>query len=458
MSMFPAGAGSLGLPVVRHRGMLLLCMGLSASPGCSSEDTKSSSGGELPVASTDDSASPTTGPTDDDLDGDGHPASTDCNDADASVNPDAVEVCNEIDDNCDGAIDEGVKETFYRDDDGDSYGNPDAPVQACTAPDGAVSDPTDCDDEDDAVHPGAIDICNRIDDDCDGTVDEDGNETIYADADGDGWGDDGIRSTGCPYDGWALESGDCDDTDPTANPGVGVDFCDGVNNDCDDEIDEDSKAGWSMMSVNTADGNVYEIDTTNASLSSLTSVSTDIRINSMDVSENGQAYVHISSEKQIGLFDACTGTATPLGDHGAGGLGGISFGPGGRLFGLGGGEDTLWEFDLSTGVATAIGPLGIDVGSSGMAWDCSTQTMYGADTNQKIVFEVDLTTGEARNIQTTGVPFSSVGLEFDRETGLLYASSGTALYTVDPTNGDTTELGSFGVTNMDDLAWHPTCP
>ena len=136
-----------------------------------------------------------------------------------------------------------------------------------------------------------------------------------------GGGDDGSSGTDEDGDGVTVEDGDCDDTDPTANPGVTVDFCDGVNNDCDDEIDEDSKAGWSMMSVNTADGNVYEIDTTDASLNSLTSVSTDIRINSMDVSENGQAYVHISSEKQIGLFDACTGTATPLGDHGAGGLG-----------------------------------------------------------------------------------------------------------------------------------------
>ena len=131
MSMFHVEATSLVSPVVRHRGMLLLCAGLAVSSGCSSEDTKGSSGGELPVASSDDSASPTTGPTDEDLDGDGHPASTDCNDADASVHPEAVEVCNEIDDNCDGAVDEGVEETFYRDEDGDSYGNPDAPVQAC---------------------------------------------------------------------------------------------------------------------------------------------------------------------------------------------------------------------------------------------------------------------------------------------------------------------------------------
>ena len=267
-----------------------------------------------------------------------------------------------------------------------------------------------------------------------------------------------MTASGCPEAGWTETPGDCDDGDGSAHPGVSTDLCDGVDSDCDGEIDEDSKAGWSLVSVNTADGNIYDIDPTTAGTSVISGVSTDIRINSMDVNENGTSIVHISSEKELATFDSCTGSYSIIGAHGAGAIGGISFGPSGRLFGIGGTSDTLWEFDLATGVATAIGPLGIDIGSSGLAWDCSTQTMYGADTIEDRVFEVDLTTGAAIHVQDTAVPFSSVGLEFDRPSGLLMASSGTALYSVDPTDGSTTYVGELGATNMDDLAWHTTCP
>jgi len=431
-----------------------LLLGL-AGTGCESDSTKTASGEGPSLGTPSDSAEPDPDPVD--ADGDGHVSTEDCDDSDRSIHPGATELCNEVDDNCDGEIDEGVQVLFYQDNDGDSYGNADQPVWACEAGDGIVSDDTDCDDASATVHPTALDACNGIDDDCDDEVDEDGEVPLYVDSDGDGWGEDGPPSTGCPEPGWATVDGDCDDSDPSSNPGVAMDYCDGVNNDCDDEIDEDSKAGWSFLSVNTHNSNIYDIDPSTAAISSLTSISSEIRINSMDVSENGVAFVHIASENQIGLFDACTGTATALGYHGAGSIGGIAFGPAGRLFGIGAG-DTLWEFDLSTGAATAIGPLGIDIGSSGMAWDCSSQTMFGADTNEDIVFEIDLSTGQALHIQSTEVPFAAVGLEFDRESGLLLASSGTALYTVDPRTGDTTSVGEFGVTNMDDLAWHPVCP
>jgi hypothetical protein len=102
----------------------------------------------------------------------------DCDDANAAINPGAREVCDQVDNNCNGETDEGgvcTEYTFYRDADGDGYGDPDDSVTSTDpeAPDGYVDNSSDCDDSNAAVHPGAEEIADNLDNDCDGEIDED---------------------------------------------------------------------------------------------------------------------------------------------------------------------------------------------------------------------------------------------------------------------------------------------
>ncbi|HYV91681.1 MAG TPA: MopE-related protein [Chitinophagales bacterium] len=100
--------------------------------------------------------------------------STDCNDSNAGIRPGACDGTNGIDDNCDGATDNGfATTTFYADGDGDGYGDLSNHVNECSAPVGYVGDSTDCDDAIASSHPGAQEVINGIDDNCDGTVDGD---------------------------------------------------------------------------------------------------------------------------------------------------------------------------------------------------------------------------------------------------------------------------------------------
>jgi len=112
-------------------------------------------------------------------------------------------------------------ETWYADDDGDGYGDAASTIITHYQPDGYVADNTDCDDADTSANPGETEVCNDIDDDCDGTIDVDVTMTWYADLDDDSYGDDEstLTVTDCAVPAsYVANAHDCDDNDASVNP------------------------------------------------------------------------------------------------------------------------------------------------------------------------------------------------------------------------------------------------
>ena len=165
---------------------------------------------------------------------------TDCDDTSSDINTTISEVCNHIDDDCSGTIDDGlVFETYYADNDGDTYGDANNSIYECSQPSGYVTNNTDCNDNDANQNAASSEICNGEDDDCDGAID---NGLVflefYSDADGDGFGaGDVIISCTDLGSGYTTNNTDCDDTNSNTNPSA-TETCNTIDDNCDGQTDD----------------------------------------------------------------------------------------------------------------------------------------------------------------------------------------------------------------------------
>ena len=152
----------------------------------------------------------------------------DCEDDDAAVNPDADEVCDGIDNNCDGSVDETSEALWYADEDGDGWGAGDSVVHCDEPGEGWSQQDGDCDDADPGAYPDAPVECSGFDRNCDDVPDD-------LDADGDGYA--------------ACE--ECDDADASIHPDAS-ETCDGIDQDCDGILDNDPTDGVPGTATRTA--------------------------------------------------------------------------------------------------------------------------------------------------------------------------------------------------------------
>lgn len=164
----------------------------------------------------------------------------DCNDQTAQVFPGNLERCDQLDNNCDGNIDESAQDAVqcFVDGDGDGIGLG-VPFSACACPAGYSSQTGDCLDTQPLVYPGAQEICDGYDNNCNGQLDEGVSALVYPDEDQDGYGDALASDLVClPLEAGSVQvGGDCNDQDPLQSPAQ-PEICDGIDQDCNGVVDD----------------------------------------------------------------------------------------------------------------------------------------------------------------------------------------------------------------------------
>lgn len=167
----------------------------------------------------------------------------DCDDTNSKAYPKAAEFCDGLDNDCDGSTDEGLKQIFYRDADGDGWGVKGETTESCMPPPvGFAMKFGDCDEASKLINPSAAEVCDGIDNDCNGKTDEGLLISVWRDVDGDGYGDPKLPNFLCEVgDGkYVTNNTDCNDSEAKAYTGA-KEVCDSIDNDCNGKTDESAE-------------------------------------------------------------------------------------------------------------------------------------------------------------------------------------------------------------------------
>ncbi len=354
-----------------------------------------------------------------DSDDDGWAACEECNDGDASISPSAIEICDGVDNDCDSETDEAgaVGATdWYADTDNDGFGDASAATSACDQPTGTVTNDTDCDDSASAVFPGADELCNGADDNCNSVIDEDATDapTWFADSDGDGAGGTTFSVDACEApDGYVATSTDCDDLDAATYPGA-TEICDDVDNDCDSSTPTLDPTTYYL----DADGDGYGISVTTTDCvqpSGWAPLTGDC--DDADAATNPGTFDYPSN----GIDDDCSG-----GDYEP------------LVYSIDRVDGSVWAVDRSSGALVWTGNMGTESIDIARGPDGSLYAVRYGNTG----IAKGSADGQTWQVLDDGGLGSAHGLFYDHDNDVLIATAAADVVEIDPNTGATTSLVS----------------
>lgn len=375
----------------------------------------------------------------------------DCDDHNATVHPGAVEVCDELDNNCDGTIDEGVTTPYWPDVDGDTFGDLAGRVDVCVQPTGYVTDFTDCDDTNAAAWPANPEVCDEADNNCDGAIDEGVQTTYFGDGDGDGWGDSSVTTAACaPPAGFVVSGGDCIDSDAAVSPAASEVCHDGLDNDCDGTSNACALTGTESLSL--ADAQLRGEGTYNYAGQSVSGGDidgdglSDLLIGAWgnDDGGNGAGGAYVVSGPVSGVSDLSAATGQLIGEAAGDGAGWAIAGVG-DWNGDGFGDVAVGAYAADDGVSdvgrayVVLGPVSgnIDLAAADLI-------LTGEDYNDQAGYSV----GNAGDVDSDGYLDLIVGAWGDDDGG---TAAGAAYVAFGNTTGDV-DLGAARVKIVGEVA------
>lgn len=248
------------------------------------------------------------------------------------------------------------------------------------------------------------------------------------------------------------------DTDPTDSDTEGETT--DTEGETDTDSDSDSEGETDTEGIDIGHWLITIHDRTNptsvAKIDVITGMSTHLcfldvnhNYNTSTFSRNGLLYAANATTKDLEIIDPCTCERTVVGPTMVNALPGITADQMNGLYGLETSQDIFVDIDENSGLATEIGPVGLNWGTGGLSWSDELQDTYAINGTDDKLYRIDHNTGQAFELVQTDHNFGSVGIEYHPSRQQIYACSNPGiLLNVDADTGVVTEIGPMNL--MDD--------